>query len=213
VFHPRGEYFIINDYIESGDSMEHDYSWLLHVYAEPEECNLSTINFTKDGKGLLVLPAEPSGFTSIDLSEGLCIDTTFGRTERQRDDGTWTPGDPGWAYIPYISLNSSSDARENNYIVVLYPYAGETQPYFMCMRISDRDNNAYGMSLLYEGHEDIYGEKKPGVDSSIEIQMNGIQTDADYFFVRIAGGEIEQAVIIDGTYMFLNGNHVAAEYF
>ncbi len=218
VFHPRGEYFIINDHIESYDSMEHDYSWLLHVYAEPVYFNLEGGDFRQDGNGLLVITAEDSGFTSVDLEEGLCIDTTFGQTEQARDDGTWTPGDPGWAYIPYISLNSSTDAEEVNFLVILYPYTGETYPYYMCIKNTNRENNACGFSLVYEiSHdtygEDIYGEKKPGVDSSMEIELDGIRTDADYFFIRLIDGEIVQAIMVDGTYMFWNGIEIEADIY
>ncbi len=213
VFHPRGEYFIISDFISSSDSVEHDYSWLLHVYAEPGELDTTSMNFTKEGKGLLVLPAVPNDIASLDLEEGLCIDTTGERKEPLRDDGTWTAGDPGWAYIPYVSLNKSSDAQEVNYIVVLFPYEGEEQPDVQCLKLVDESNNALGIRLMHNGYEDIYGEKKPGVESSCEIEMGGIQTDADYFFVRIEDDKIVEALIIDGTYMFRNGEDVAVEVF
>jgi len=201
IYHPRGEYFIINDYLKSSDSQNHDYSWLLHVYGKPGKVDKSLVTFTKDGKSLLVIPADSDEISSVDLKEGLCIDTTGDRKTKVRDDGRWTPGDPGWGYIPYIGLNKSTDADEVNYIVLLYPHDSETIPEIKCEKLIDKNNNAYGIRIIHDGFVDIYGEKKPGVESSCEIELGDITTDSDYFFVRIKDGVIVDSEIVDGTYL------------
>lgn len=205
IYHPRDEYFIINDYLKSSDSQKHDYSWLLHVYGEPGKVDKSLVTFTKDGKSLLVIPADSDAISSVDLKKGLCLDTTSERKTKLRDDGTWTPGDPGWGYIPYIGLNKSTDADEVNYIVLLYPHDSEIAPEIKCEKLIGKNNNAYGIKITHDDFVDIYGEKKPGVATSREIELGDIQTSADYFFVRIKDGEVVEAEVIDGGYLFYKG--------
>jgi hypothetical protein len=211
VFHPRDEYFIISDFLESSGSLQHDYSWLLHVYGEPGEISESLISFRKDGKGLLVLPADPGGILSVDLDHGLCIDTISERQEPLRDDGTWTPGDPGWGYIPYIALNKSTDATEVSYIVVLYPYVGAEQPAPQCTKLHGGNGNALGIRLVHGDYTDIYGERKPSATEPREIKLDGFITDAECFFVRIKDGDVVKAFIIGGTSLSWNGVELAVE--
>jgi hypothetical protein len=222
VFHPRDEYFIISDQLRCSDSREHEYSWLLHVYGEPGSPSHSSISFTKGDQGLLILPAAPNEIDSLGLAEGLCIDTIGERRVPLRDDGTWTPGDPGWAYIPYISLNSKSAADEVGYLVVLFPYSRHTEvpqggmpreapSSIECRHLSDAGGAGVGMRLRHAGYEDIYGEKKPTADVSREMELAGFRTDADYFFVRLIDDEIERAIRVGGTHLSRNGRRIATE--
>ena len=87
VFHPRREYFIINDFLKSSDIMRHSYTWLLHVYGKLGEHSKSLITFTKNGKGLLILPVDPGKIDSLSVKQGLCIDSFGARKKPVRDDG------------------------------------------------------------------------------------------------------------------------------
>ncbi len=209
IFHPRGEYFLVHDHLRARDGEPHRYRWLLHVNGRLGAHDRESIAFTRNGRGLLVLPADPESIDSLTVEQGLCIDTTGKRTTPARSDGRWTPGDPGWAYIPYIGLSKTTGAAETDYLVVLFPHRDGAKP--PAVEVAKLLGGVgTGVRIRHGGLEDVYGERRPGADRTAELPLGGFRTDGDFFFARIERGNVTRAVVVGGTRLIRDGKPVKA---
>ena len=199
VFHPRGGYFLVLDEVENLSSEERRMECLFHVHGRRESGTAGRVVFWREGGyGLSLLPAKGLGVRGVRIGEGLCIgcDGVSASILAKPGGGPWKPGDPGWAYIPYIGFKMHLPPKgTRTCCVALVPFRN-TEPTSSVQLLDGR--LAHVVEIRIGDIRDRIFIRRRGAPEGMARGM-GLCFDGKYAFVREEAGKTTVMEWVEGT--------------
>ncbi len=173
---------IVDDVIE--DDANHLYEWLLH----PDDKHV----IVKEGPGQFVFEGVPTSGAGFEYSGEVDLKI---RVIEPQDPSHRTASFPGYG-VTYLRVFSQDQRVRGLFLTILYPKkkTGMTMPTITEIR----DGTVIGAQI----GEDIVLFNK---DRDGTINTAGVQSDGELVALRIAGGVVLKAIVMNGTYLNVGG--------
>ena len=204
VFHPRDGYFLVFDEIANCGDIRRELQWLAHVNGTRESGTVGRIVLWRENRqGLALVPPREGGLRGVKIDQGLCTgcDGILANIQPGADSGSWTPGSPGWGYIPSIGLRKSVAPRSvQTFCVALVPFVGKEPEVTV---ESFEGKLAYGVRVISGDTVDLLVIRKRGVEPGTMSRDLPVATNARYAFVRERAGKTTVMEWVDGDSLWI----------